>query len=108
MPLQWRNTSNPPSLISRTVSVDVKHHVYLLTCVTKSGRVWRKVPESDAWSVHVCKCQCARVCVCVSEGVGGGAKPQRQFQKSVTTFGQKLRLIEEPKPESPTEVLHAY
>ena len=20
--------------------------------VTKSGRVWRKVPESDAWSVH--------------------------------------------------------
>ena len=52
------------------VSVDVKHHVYLLTegadriggqlrgdkeCpfsgVTKSGRVWRKVPESDARSV---------------------------------------------------------
>ena len=49
------------------VSVDVKHHVYLLTegadrvggqlrgdkeCpfsgVTKSGGVWRKVPESDA------------------------------------------------------------
>ena len=52
------------------VSVDVKHHVYLLTegadrvggqlrvdkeCpfsgVTKSGRVWRKVPESGARSV---------------------------------------------------------
>ena len=59
-----------PSLISRTVSVDVKHHVYLLmegadrvagqlrgdrechfSGVTKSGRVWRKVPESDARSV---------------------------------------------------------
>ena len=31
--------------------MDVKHHIYLLTCVTKSGRVWRKVPESDARSV---------------------------------------------------------
>ena len=59
-----------PSLISRTVSVDVKHHVYLLSegadrvagqlrgdterpvsGVTRSGRVWRKVPESDARSV---------------------------------------------------------
>ena len=41
-----------PSLISLMVSVDVKHHVYLLTyCVTKSGRVWRKVPESDARSL---------------------------------------------------------
>ena len=33
------------------VSVDVKHHAYLLTCVTKSDRVWRKMPESDARSV---------------------------------------------------------
>ena len=33
-------------------SGDVKHHVYLLYCVTKSGRVWRKVPESDARSVY--------------------------------------------------------
>ena len=40
-----------PSLISRTVSVGVKHHVYF-TCVSKSGRVWRKVPESDARSVE--------------------------------------------------------
>ena len=40
-----------PSLISLMVSVDVKHHVYLLTCVTKSGRVCRKMPESDAHSV---------------------------------------------------------
>ena len=34
--------------------------------VTKSGRVWRKVPESDAWSecVCVCVCLCTRACVC--------------------------------------------
>ena len=29
--------------------------------VTKSGSVWRKVPESDAWSVTLCD----SVCVCV-------------------------------------------
>ena len=36
--------------------------------VTKSGRVWRKVPESDARSVWVyvcvCVCVCVRACVC--------------------------------------------
>ena len=37
--------------------------------VTKSGRVWRKVPESDAWSVvsgvYVFACMHARERVCV-------------------------------------------
>ena len=58
-----------PSLIGHPASVDVKQHesqkdVDLdlsgvtkvsakVTCVTKSGRVWRKVPESDARSVHM-------------------------------------------------------
>ena len=35
-----------PSLISRTVSVDVKHHFYL-PGVTSSVRVWGKVSERD-------------------------------------------------------------
>ena len=30
--------------------------------VTKSSRVWRKVPESDAWSVCVCVCVSVYVC----------------------------------------------
>ena len=33
--------------------------------VTKSSRVWRKVPESDAWSVCVCVCVSVYVCMCV-------------------------------------------
>ena len=32
-----------PSLISLMVSVDVKHHVYLLTCLTKL--IWQSVEE---------------------------------------------------------------
>ena len=34
--------------------------------VTKSGRVWRKVPESDARNVGVCVCEplCVMVCAC--------------------------------------------
>ena len=34
---------------------------YPLSGVTKSGRVWRKVPESDARSVRTCVCTCASV-----------------------------------------------
>ena len=47
--------------------------------VTKSGRVWRTVPESSAWSVHailfVCVCAHAHmsthdfVCVCFCHGL---------------------------------------
>ena len=33
--------------------------------ITKSGRVWRMVPESDAWSVTLCAC----VCECAHMGV---------------------------------------
>ena len=48
-----------PSLISRTVSVDVKHHVYLLT---GGGRTLKHLAEGGG----------VKVCVCVCGGGGGG------------------------------------
>ena len=52
-----------PSLISLVVSVDVKHHVYLLTCVCVHAFVCVIV------YAHVCMCECVcacmHVCVCV-------------------------------------------
>ena len=56
-----------------TTSVDIYHRdkECPFSGITKSGRVWRKVPESDAWSVglgiwcedHECTTQCT-VYVC--------------------------------------------
>ena len=37
---------NLPSLISRTVSVDVKHHVYLLTYLLMFGLIVQELCES--------------------------------------------------------------
>ena len=48
-----------PSLISRTVSVDVKYHVYFLTY---DERCWVGSPVSACACVRVCGC--VRACAC--------------------------------------------
>ena len=59
--------------------------------VTKSGRVWRKVPESGARSVCVyfLVCVCVCVCVCVREREGGGGGGLRFHPFSTHSHSQR-------------------
>ena len=55
-----------------------------LSDVTKSGRVWRKVPESDAWSV----CIVMSWINCISIGfLHKSAKCRKSYFRATVVFG---------------------
>ena len=84
------------------VSVDVKHHGYLITyCVTKSGRVWRKVPENDARSVISTR-TCRRA---LTASVDSCAEIKSAHLSGVTKSGKVWRKVRESGARSVGPIL---
>ena len=67
-----------PSLISLMVSVEDKHHVYLLTirCFLADQRIARAWRKRSSIAMQVC------VCVC-DERVGGGEREDDDFDEEI-------------------------